>query len=151
MADIKLCEIAEAHRGHMWHQHVVEGLRSYGLYHHCPGVGFPDSMYDLEQAMAKVIWDTSRFDEGTISATGANNVARALIAAGYGVFRPEQPSSPPALAIVPGRVMEIPEPPEHPLAEVLGRIAENIENLGVDNDAISRIAGALDDIDRRMG
>jgi hypothetical protein len=33
-------------------------------------------------ALAKVIWEASRADEGTISATGANIVADALIASG---------------------------------------------------------------------
>lgn len=33
-------------------------------------------------ALAKAIWEASRADEGTISATGANHVADALIASG---------------------------------------------------------------------
>ncbi|MFS0885201.1 hypothetical protein [Aeromicrobium sp. 179-A 4D2 NHS] len=36
------------------------------------GVEYPD--------VAKVVWETSRADEGTISATGANHVAKALLA-----------------------------------------------------------------------
>jgi hypothetical protein len=34
-------------------------------------------------AIGKIVWDTSRRDEGTISATGANIIADALLAAGY--------------------------------------------------------------------
>jgi len=160
MADIKPCQIAEPHQPHSWEQHVVEQLRSYGLYHHCPGVGFPDSMEDLENAIAKVIWEASRADEGSISATGANIVARSLIAHGFGTPWPsspqlvvdgvaQDPTDPLSWRIAPSRVMEVPEPPEHPLKEVLERIAEAIENSGPDNDALSSIAGALDDIERQ--
>lgn len=34
---------------------------------------------DLKTDLARIIWETSRADEGTISATGANIVAAALI------------------------------------------------------------------------
>lgn len=37
---------------------------------------------DMIEEAARVIWETSRADEGTISATGANIVARALANAG---------------------------------------------------------------------
>lgn len=33
-----------------------------------------------EETLGKIIWETSRADEGTISVTGANIVARALLA-----------------------------------------------------------------------
>jgi len=33
--------------------------------------------------IARIIWETSRDDEGSISATGANIIADALVAAGY--------------------------------------------------------------------
>lgn len=36
-------------------------------------------MNELEKEIAEVIWHASRNDEGTISATGANIVARALV------------------------------------------------------------------------
>ena len=36
-----------------------------------------------KDALAELIWNTSRADEGTISATGANIIARALRGAGY--------------------------------------------------------------------
>jgi len=39
---------------------------------------------DLEQGIAKLIWEASRVDEGSISATGANIIASALVAHGYG-------------------------------------------------------------------
>jgi hypothetical protein len=38
---------------------------------------------DPQDSLARVIWESSRDDEGTISATGANIVARAVIAAGF--------------------------------------------------------------------
>ncbi|MDQ7877334.1 hypothetical protein Q9R08_05020 [Microbacterium sp. QXD-8] len=38
---------------------------------------------DPRDSMARIIWETSRADEGTISATGANIVARALAATGF--------------------------------------------------------------------
>lgn len=41
-----------------------------------------------EGRMAKVIWEASRADEGTISATGADIVASALAHAGFGQQRP---------------------------------------------------------------
>lgn len=34
-------------------------------------------------ALAQIIWETSRADEGSISATGANIVSAAILAAGY--------------------------------------------------------------------
>lgn len=37
---------------------------------------------ESRDALAKAIWEASRADEGTISATGANHVADALIASG---------------------------------------------------------------------
>jgi len=36
-------------------------------------------MTDLERQIAELIWTTSRADEGTISATGANIIAAALL------------------------------------------------------------------------
>lgn len=36
------------------------------------------------ESMARIIWETSQADEGTITATGANIVARALAATGFG-------------------------------------------------------------------
>lgn len=42
-------------------------------------------MTTTRHQMAEIIWNTSRRDEGTISATGANHVADALIAEGFGV------------------------------------------------------------------
>lgn len=36
-----------------------------------------------QDALANLIWQTSRNDEGTISATGANIIAKAIIGAGY--------------------------------------------------------------------
>lgn len=83
MADIKPCGIAEPHQSHSWEQHVVEQFRAFGLYHRCPGVGFPDSMEDLENAVAQVLWEVSRADEGSVSATGASILARSLIAHGF--------------------------------------------------------------------
>lgn len=38
---------------------------------------------DPQDSLARLIWETSRDDEGTISATGANFVARAVLAAGF--------------------------------------------------------------------
>jgi uncharacterized coiled-coil protein SlyX len=35
------------------------------------------------EALGRLIWDTSRRDEGTISATGANVVADAILSAGW--------------------------------------------------------------------
>lgn len=38
---------------------------------------------NTRDALAELIWTTSRNDEGTISATGANIVADAILAAGW--------------------------------------------------------------------
>jgi hypothetical protein len=38
---------------------------------------------DPQDSLARLIWETSRDDEGTISATGANIVARAVLTAGF--------------------------------------------------------------------
>lgn len=38
---------------------------------------------DERHLLAELIWNVSRRDEGTISATGANIVAGAVLAAGY--------------------------------------------------------------------
>lgn len=38
---------------------------------------------EVGKALTHIIWETSRFDEGTISAVGANNVARSIITAGW--------------------------------------------------------------------
>lgn len=50
------------------------------------------SASESHKPMAKVIWEASRADEGTISATGADVVAKALIMAGYGKLGQERPS-----------------------------------------------------------
>ena len=39
-------------------------------------------LLSTRNALAKVIWEASRADEGTISATGANTVADAILASG---------------------------------------------------------------------
>ena len=42
-----------------------------------------DGATDLASALAEVIWNTSRNDEGTISTTGANHVAAAVLSSGF--------------------------------------------------------------------
>lgn len=38
---------------------------------------------ERERTLARLIWETSRADEGTISATGADIIAEAILNAGY--------------------------------------------------------------------
>ena len=122
--------------------------------------GYPGEP-EAHEPWAKVIWETSRADEGTISATGANIVAKALLAAmGRGELKVprlelvvngelQDPSNPQAWKIGPGHIVEVPEEPPHPLLEVLERIAEAIENSGADNESLDVIASSLDAMERR--
>jgi hypothetical protein len=45
-----------------------------------------------EEELAALIWRTSREDEGTISATGANIIARTLLRSGYMLIGPTGPT-----------------------------------------------------------
>jgi len=49
---------------------------------------------ESHEEMAQVIWEASRADEGSISATGANVIAKALQAEGFGKISQELPSWP---------------------------------------------------------
>lgn len=95
---------------------------------------------DSHKPMANAIWLANHRDEGGLSATGADNIAKALIMAGYGKLSQEGPQEPRALPFpadgVPqstdnpeqwnldaGRIFQIPPSP-------LERIADALENIG---------------------
>jgi excisionase family DNA binding protein len=45
-------------------------------------------MSEIEEALAERIWNYSRQDEGSISAMGANIIAKRLVADGYRLMKP---------------------------------------------------------------
>ncbi|WMI33175.1 hypothetical protein SEA_RIKSENGUPTA_79 [Microbacterium phage RikSengupta] len=65
------------------------------------------SASESHKPMANVIWQASHADEGTISATGADIVAKALIMAGYGKIATERPQEPSALPSYQWRVVGV--------------------------------------------
>ena len=93
----------------------------------------------IEGRIAKVIWETSRADEGTISALGADNVASALVAAGFGQEAPQEPrlvvdgveqdpADPESWRIGPGQIVALPPDPLERIAEALESIGPTITN-----------------------
>lgn len=78
------CGQTQPHAAHTWQTLPTYGSAMFVITHQCAGTTgemLPATVDHTEtaEALAELIWNTSRADEGTISATGAKHVAAALL------------------------------------------------------------------------